>query len=141
MEKLIKKLFLLLKLCVFNILVLLSCHAYAEYYLVYSTPDYYNLCDNCRGSYAHRHRSHRIVKKSSHVAHRVRHMSGGLSVSYPLTCLCCSPSRVARSQWGDYVVFTTRPADKRYGIPEEERPTYNPDLSTADDGRADLEIN
>jgi len=146
-------LFLLLKLFIFNLLAVLSLQVHAEYYLTYSSPDFYDMCSNCQS--VHRHVHH---KKTTHVVHhRVHHYRsrGGLYVYYPILmagcscssfwpldyCPCCSPPNRVRSQWGDYVVFTSRPADHTYGFTEEDESSYNPDLSTMDDGRPDLEVN
>lgn len=138
-----------LKLFIFMLLALTSLHAHAEYYLVYSTPDNYDLCANCQPP-PHHKTSHR---KSRH-GHHHYHRKTGLSVYYPVAlscpcnsvwtldfCACCPHPNRVRSQWGDYVVFSSRPADRRYGLTEEDEGGYNPDFSTSDDGYADLEVN
>lgn len=152
-------LFLLLKFCLFSLLATVSLYAHAEYYLVYSTPDFYNLCTNCQ-SVHHSHKHKKVAKTQYVVNKRIRHVShhgrggGGLYVYYPArrscpcnnswtldVCQCCPQPNRVHSQWGDYVVFSSRPADRTYGVEQEEESSYNPDLSTADDGGADLEIN
>jgi|GEM_PF-7061678 len=147
------KLFLLLKCYLFSTLAAFSVQACAEYDLVYSSPDKTNLCISCHkkptkfkkyvSKKFSKHRSdHRYARRSS------------LYVSYPVVstcpcndswnlnfCQCCPQPNRVRTQWGDYVVFSSRPADRRYGIHEEEENSYNPDMSTVDDSGADLEIN
>jgi len=132
------KLFLLVKLCIFTILAMAPLLTYAEYYLVYSTSEYNDLCVNCHTS-SHKQHHRPQAKRSPHHHYRSHHF-GSLSVSYPIICHCCSQPHFVRSQWGDYVVFTSRPADRRHGIPETTY-SYSPDLRTADDRHADLEIN
>lgn len=153
------KLFLLLKLCIFNILATASLLAHAEYYMVYASPEPSELCTFCQGSPHHiSAKHHKVAHKktySAHAHHRY-HNRSGLYVYYPGNqrptcpcnevwtldyCQCCAHPNHVRSQWGDYVVFSTRPADTRHGIYEEAETSYNPDMSTTDDGRGDLEIN
>lgn len=147
----------MLKLALFSFFIAMSSYAYAEYYLVYSSPDYYNSCFHCAVHTHHKHRVHHKKTSVTHHKHTVHHHypnRGGLYVYYPVVsdcspcsevwtlgfCNCCpNPNRV-HTQWGDYVVFSSRPAS-RQGIMEEKEVNYSPDLSTADDYRADLEVN
>ncbi len=137
-------------LLIFNFLALLPFQAVAEYYLVYSSPDFYDLCSNCQPT--HSHHSHK-AKKTRHVHYR-SHRRTGLYVYYTVMqvcpcnniwtlefCSCCPHPNHVRSQWGDYVVFTTKPADRTHGIWEEQESSYNPDFATGDDGYADLLVN
>ena len=157
--KIRNKLFSLLKLCIFNVLATVSLHAYAEYYLVYSAPEPSDQCTFCQ-SKAHKTPSkpRAIVSKKPHSvhAHHKYHSRGGLYVYYPgnlrpacpcnevwtnAYCQCCPHPNRVRTQWGDYVVFSSGPADRTSGIPDEEESSYNPDMTTTDDGGSDLEIN
>lgn len=148
-NKIKNKLCWLLKLCLFNLLAMVALQTHAEYYLVYSAPEYSDSCIYCQ-SRSHKH--HATPKK--HHYHRHHRPKSGLYVyrpSHPTCpcnqvwtlayCQCCPQPNRVRSQSGDYVVFSALPASRNSTISSPEGSSYDPDLSTADDGRADLEIN
>jgi hypothetical protein len=149
------KLFLPVKLCIFSLLATAFLPAHAEYYLVYATPEFDDLCVSCQHTTHHKKHqvSHKKASTTHHTVHHRHYKRSGLYVYYP-NCpptragcedlwTCYHPNQV-RSQWGDYIVFTSKPIDRRHGLPDEpyeDETSYNPDMSTADDSRPDLEIN
>jgi hypothetical protein len=66
-----------------------------------------------------------------------KHRNGEITVYYPHAirqqhCDCCPQQHISRTQWGDYVIFTSQPAKPPFGHVDRDN-TFDPDTGTADD--------
>lgn len=132
-----------LGVCLFTLLVFLSTHSYAEYYLVYPFPPPVIWLDG---------NGHHHVTKKKYPRHSTKRMvrrhSTDMSVYYisyaaPPCCICqevwiqgrwdcyggCAPKQ--QPEWVQYQTFNDDPYGYSYTRTAEI--TYDPDLTTKDD--------
>jgi hypothetical protein len=147
----VNKLILFLKVFIFNLLATVSLFAHAEYYQVYNAPEPSELCIYCQ--HPHRtlhHQRHRVAHhKSYHRSYGIYvyrakkvHPACACSTVWTLGYCNCCPAQVRkpRTQWGDYVVFSSKPVDM-YRNTQDEAPGIDEDQRTTDDKSPDLELN
>ena len=149
-------LFLFVKFCALSLLAAAFLPAHAEYYSTFGQPAGSELCFFCDlpSSKANHKAKSRVKSKPAlkvsvkRKAPHAHHSHTGFYVYYPkpLAATCgCNPRwglpACTGSPAGDSVRFSSQPVDNALYSVSDDLPSFDPDLSTIDDGYPEMEIN